>query len=101
VRELTFADGSVYRGAMRGRNLHGKGELIAKAFTYEGEMRLGQPAGRGVFWFVDGTRFEGVFEDGLARARGGRSSNRTGHAPRPQSSTAKPSSSTSGPGRIC
>jgi len=23
-----------------------------------------------VFWFVDGTRFEGVFENGLARARG-------------------------------
>jgi len=37
---------------------------------YEGEMRLGQPTGRGVFWFVDGTRFEGVFENGLARARG-------------------------------
>jgi hypothetical protein len=37
---------------------------------YEGDMRLGQPEGRGAFWFLDGTRFEGVFEGGLARARG-------------------------------
>jgi hypothetical protein len=33
-------------------------------------MLLGQPQGKGVFWFQDGTRFEGVFEGGLARARG-------------------------------
>ena len=30
----------------------------------------GQPQGKGVFWFLDGTRFEGMFENGLARARG-------------------------------
>ena len=33
-------------------------------------MVLGQPQGKGVFWFQDGTRFEGTFEGGLARARG-------------------------------
>nr|MDQ3024583.1 hypothetical protein [bacterium] len=60
---------------------------------YEGEMRLGQPQGKGVYWFLDGTRFEGVFENGLARA-GGRSSRRTDHASRPISSTARPSAST-------
>jgi hypothetical protein len=38
VRELTFADGSTYRGAMRGASLHGKGEYVSKAFKYEGEF---------------------------------------------------------------
>jgi len=33
-------------------------------------MRSGQPQGKGTFWFLDGTRFEGTFEGGLARARG-------------------------------
>jgi hypothetical protein len=37
---------------------------------YEGEIRLGQPQGKGVFWFLDGTRFEGDFENGLAHASG-------------------------------
>jgi hypothetical protein len=37
---------------------------------YEGEMRQGHPEGKGVFWFTDGTRFEGVFENGLAKAKG-------------------------------
>ena len=33
-------------------------------------MRQGQPQGKGVFWFADGSRFEGTFESGLARAKG-------------------------------
>jgi hypothetical protein len=33
-------------------------------------MRAGQPQGKGVFWFLDGTRFEGAFENGLAHATG-------------------------------
>jgi hypothetical protein len=37
---------------------------------YEGEMRAGQPQGKGTFWFLDGTRFEGTFEGGLVHARG-------------------------------
>ena len=37
---------------------------------YEGEVKLGQPQGKGVFWFLDGTRFEGTFDKGLALARG-------------------------------
>jgi hypothetical protein len=28
------------------------------------------PQGRGAFWFLDGSRFEGVFESGLAKATG-------------------------------
>ena len=31
---------------------------------------LAQAQGKGTFWFTDGTRFEGEFENGLARARG-------------------------------
>ena len=46
VREVTFADGSIYRGAMRGTSLHGKGEYVSKAFKYEGEFIDGPQAGR-------------------------------------------------------
>jgi hypothetical protein len=28
------------------------------------------PQGKGAFWFLDGSRFEGVFENGLAKASG-------------------------------
>ena len=33
-------------------------------------MADGHPQGKGTFWFADGSRFEGVFENGLARATG-------------------------------
>ena len=33
-------------------------------------MRDGRPQGKGTFWFADGSRFEGVFENGLAKAKG-------------------------------
>ena len=33
-------------------------------------MKDGRPEGRGTFWFTDGSRFEGVFENGLSRAKG-------------------------------
>jgi hypothetical protein len=33
-------------------------------------VRNGAPQGKGVFWFQDGSRFEGTFENGLSRARG-------------------------------
>jgi hypothetical protein len=33
-------------------------------------MVQGKPNGKGVFWFVDGSRFDGRFEDGLKKARG-------------------------------
>src|SRR2546421_456463 len=32
VRELTFADGAIYRGGLRGTSLHGKGEYVSKSF---------------------------------------------------------------------
>ena len=33
----------------------------------------GQPQGKGIFWFLDGTRFEGMFENGLAQRDAARS----------------------------
>jgi hypothetical protein len=33
-----FADGAIYRGAMRGSSYHGKGEYVSKSFKYDGEF---------------------------------------------------------------
>jgi hypothetical protein len=33
-------------------------------------MAQGRPQGKGTFWFADGSRFEGVFDNGLAKAKG-------------------------------
>ena len=61
VRELTFADGSIYRGAMRGASLHGKGEYVSKAFKYEGEFSEGLKQGEGIYVWENGDRYQGRF----------------------------------------
>ena len=63
IRELTFDDGSVYRGAVRGPNPHGRGEYISKAFRYEGEYRDGLKQGQGTYTWENGNRYEGPFVD--------------------------------------
>jgi uncharacterized caspase-like protein len=71
VREVTFPDGAVYRGAMRGTNLHGKGEYVSKAFKYEGEFDEGLKQGQGVYIWDNGDRYDGHFAsdrpDGLGK----------------------------------
>ena len=61
VRELTFADGSIYRGAVRGSTLHGKGEYVSKSFKYEGEWNEGLKQGHGLYTWESGDRYEGTF----------------------------------------
>ncbi|MEO5676339.1 MAG: caspase family protein, partial [Usitatibacter sp.] len=61
VREVTFADGAIYRGAMRGSSLHGKGEYVSKSFKYEGEFSDGLKQGRGVYAWDNGDRYDGKF----------------------------------------
>ncbi len=61
IRELTFADGSVYRGAMRGASLQGKGEYVSKSFRYEGEFNEGLKQGEGTYTWENGDRYQGRF----------------------------------------
>ena len=63
IRELTFADGSVYRGAVRGLRLHGKGEYESKAFKYVGEFKDGLKHGTGAYTWENGDHYEGGFVD--------------------------------------
>jgi hypothetical protein len=70
VRELTFADGSIYRGAVRGANLHGRGEYVSKAFKYEGDFNDGLKQGRGVYTWENGDRYEGNFAEDRPDGRG-------------------------------
>jgi hypothetical protein len=70
VRELTFADGSVYRGAMRGASLHGKGEYLSKSFRYEGEFSEGLKQGEGTYVWEGGDRYQGHFSNDRPDGRG-------------------------------
>jgi len=70
VRELTFADGSIYRGAMRGASLHGKGEYVSKSFKYEGEFNEGLKQGEGTYVWENGDRYQGHFASDRPDGRG-------------------------------
>jgi uncharacterized caspase-like protein len=61
VREVVFADGAIYRGAMRGTSLHGKGEYVSKAFKYQGEFLEGLKHGNGMYVWDNGDRYDGTF----------------------------------------
>jgi hypothetical protein len=70
VREVVFADGAIYRGAMRGTNLHGKGEYTSKAFKYQGEFLDGLKHGNGVYIWDNGDRYDGSFAQDRPDGRG-------------------------------
>lgn len=70
VREVTYSDGSVYRGAMRGIQLHGKGEYTSKAFKYQGEFKDGLKQGAGTYEWDSGLRYEGEFDSDRPNGKG-------------------------------
>jgi hypothetical protein len=70
IREVTFADGAVYRGAMRGIRQHGKGQFVSKSFQYEGEYKDGMMHGNGVYMWDNGDRYEGGFVEDRPSGRG-------------------------------
>jgi uncharacterized caspase-like protein len=70
VREIAFADGAIYRGAMRGSSYHGKGEYVSKSFKYDGEFNEGLKQGKGTYVWENGDRYEGTFATDRADGRG-------------------------------
>jgi hypothetical protein len=70
IRELVFADGSMYRGAMRGLQLHGKGEYVSKAFKYQGEFKDGLKHGNGAYTWGNGDHYEGEFAEDRPNGKG-------------------------------
>jgi hypothetical protein len=70
VREVVFADGAIYRGAMRGTSLHGKGEYVSKAFKYQGEFLEGLKHGNGTYVWDNGDRYDGAFAQDRPDGRG-------------------------------
>jgi hypothetical protein len=70
VREVVFADGSVYKGGMRGVVQHGKGEYVSKAFQYQGEFKDGLKHGTGTYAWEGGDRYEGEFVDDRPSGKG-------------------------------
>ena len=70
IRELVFADGSTYRGAMRGIQLHGKGEYVSKAFKYQGEFKDGLKHGNGAYTWGNGDHYEGEFAEDRPNGKG-------------------------------
>jgi hypothetical protein len=70
VREVVFADGAIYRGAMRGTSLHGKGEYVSKSFKYQGEFLDGLKHGAGTYVWDNGDRYDGSFGQDRPDGRG-------------------------------
>ncbi len=72
VREVTYDDGSIYRGGLRGTRLHGAGEYESKVqgFKYRGEYLDGNMHGKGNLTFASGDNFEGEFADNRPNGKG-------------------------------
>jgi uncharacterized caspase-like protein len=71
TREVTFGDGSVYRGGVRGVDLHGKGEFVSKSgFRYSGEFKDGLKSGQGTYTWQNGDKFTGEFADDKPNGKG-------------------------------
>ena len=70
-RSMVLADGSVYVGAWRHGQKHGRGELVSAAgFRYKGAWSNDVMEGKGEATYPDGARYEGSFRDGLRDGRG-------------------------------
>jgi hypothetical protein len=71
TREVTFGDGSVYRGGVRGVELHGKGEFVSKSgFSYSGEFKDGLKQGQGTYTWQNGDKFIGEFAEDKPNGKG-------------------------------
>ena len=71
TREVTFVDGSVYRGSVRGVDLHGKGEFVSKSgFRYSGDFKDGLKQGQGTYTWQNGDAYTGEFVEDKPSGKG-------------------------------
>jgi hypothetical protein len=74
---MKFADGGEYEGDYIDGAYEGRGTLTlspsaaATSFLkYTGEFSKGRPAGKGTMWYVDGSQYEGQFQNGMREGSG-------------------------------
>lgn len=69
--EITFADGSSYKGPTLNGKMHGEGVLTWKSgSTYKGGFVNGQFHGKGILLLVNGDRYAGSFVHGKREGEG-------------------------------
>ena len=70
IREVSYSDGSTYRGTVRGGQRDGTGEYVSKSNRYQGGWKDGLMHGQGVYTWDNGDRYEGEFARDLPHGKG-------------------------------
>lgn len=61
---MIYGDGSVYSGEFYDDIPHGSGQIeYVNKDTYKGEFKEGKRDGRGVYYFSEGTVYEGIWQN--------------------------------------
>ncbi|ELR19495.1 protein kinase domain containing protein [Acanthamoeba castellanii str. Neff] len=70
-RKKVYANGSWYIGSLDGKGRrHGRGAMVFKDGTYEGDWRHGKQTGVGTYVWTSGSRYQGEWLDGRFEGKG-------------------------------